>query len=173
MSLLPRKKQPPQAFSSIRQDNAPRQLTINPSAERVTTVLASSSMLEGNLAFGEGLKVDCRIKGTVSFGQEDGLGIVSKGAMIEGDFIGPRALILGEVQGNVRVSGLVVLGPSAVVVGTLQCGRLVVYDGANILGNIETIRDKASSSADQIADASRVEPVEHPHQSVVQLRKAM
>lgn len=127
-------------FATIRQDSAPRKLKINPQDERITTVLAASTCLEGTLRFKEGVKIDGKVKGDVIFGMEDGLCIVSNGAVVEGNLKGPKALILGEVQGNVEVATTLVLAPSAVVVGSVRCGRFVVYDGASVTGSIETIR---------------------------------
>lgn len=144
-------------FSAIRQDNAPRKMSINPSEERLTTLLAANSIIEGNLCFTEGVKVDGRIKGDLTFGTEDGLCIVSHGAVIEGNLRGPKALILGEVQGNIEVDFTLVLAPSAVVVGSVRCGRFVVYDGASVTGSIETIRH-ANDSAVQTLEVSTAVP---------------
>ncbi|MCK9988157.1 MAG: hypothetical protein AzoDbin1_04629 [Azoarcus sp.] len=140
MSGLMRREAAQTGFATIRQDTAPRKLKINPSEERVTTVLAATTSLEGTLRFKEGVKIDGRVKGDVIFGTEDGLCIVSAGAVVEGNLRGPKALILGEVQGNVEVDSTLVLAPSAVVVGSVKCGRFVVYDGAAVTGSIETIR---------------------------------
>lgn len=48
------------------------------------------------------MKIDGSVKGDVTFGLTDGLCIVSAGALVEGNLRGPRALILGEVQGTWR-----------------------------------------------------------------------
>ncbi|NMG30617.1 bactofilin family protein [Aromatoleum evansii] len=140
MTALMRREDTSAGFAAIRQDSAPSKLKINPQQERITTVLAASTCLEGTLRFEEGVKIDGRVKGDVIFGIEDGLCIVSAGAVVEGNLRGPKALIMGEVQGNVEVDTTLVLAPSAVVVGSVKCGRFVVYDGASVTGSIETIR---------------------------------
>lgn len=140
MTSLTKRENGTPGFSTIRQDSAPQKLKINPHHERITSVLGPSSALEGALRFNEGVKIDGSVKGDVAFGLTDGLCIVSAGALVEGNLRGPRALILGEVQGNVEVQTTLVLAPSAVVVGSVKCGSFVVYDGASVTGSIETIR---------------------------------
>ena len=138
-------------FSMIRQDNAPKRISINPIDEKVSSVISANSRLEGNLSFADGLKIDGVIAGNVTFGTEDGLCILSKGARFEGSLFGPRAFILGEVEGDIEVQGTLVLAPSAVVVGKIRCGKFVVYDGASISGSIETIQSPTKQKLEQDA----------------------
>lgn len=138
-------------FSMIRQDNAPKRISINPIDEKISSVISAKSRLEGNLSFSDGLKIDGVIAGNVTFGTEDGLCILSKGARVEGSLVGPRAFILGEVEGDIEVQGTLVLAPSAVVVGKIRCGKFVVYDGACISGSIETIQSPTKQQLEQDA----------------------
>ena len=50
--------------------------------------------------------------------------------------IGPRALILGRVTGDVCIDGLLLLAPGSVVDGNVSYGRIIVYDGAEISGTM-------------------------------------
>lgn len=143
-------------FSMIRQDNAPKRVSINPADERITSVVSAKCKTEGNITFAEGVKIDGVIEGIVTFGTEDGLCILSKGARVEGSLIGPRAFILGEVEGDLDIEGTLVLAPSAVVVGKVRCGKFVVYDGATIAGSIETIKPGVKAPDQQNADHSVV-----------------
>lgn len=160
MTALMRRDDASTGFAAIRQDSAPRKLTINPQQERITTVLAASTCLEGTLRFNEGVKIDGRVKGDVIFGIEDGLCIVSAGAVVEGNLRGPKALIMGEVQGNVEVETTLVLAPSAVVVGSVKCGRFVVYDGASVTGSIETVRQLPPRMEPQLEGRNAEQPTE-------------
>jgi cytoskeletal protein CcmA (bactofilin family) len=139
-------------FSMIRQDSAPKKISINPADERITSVVSAKTKIEGNLNFSEGVKIDGVVEGTVNFGSEDGLCILSKGARIEGSLNGPRAFVMGDVEGDINVDGTLVLAPSAVVVGTIRCGKFVVYDGATIAGSIETIKPGEKATATKPAD---------------------
>lgn len=148
MSLISRRATVPAPtnFAALRQDNAPRRLSIDPSAERITTVVAADAELEGTLTFRNGVKIDGAVKGDVVFGKDDGLCVVSKGANIDGSLRGPRALIMGEVQGDVEIAGTLVLAPTAVIIGSVQCGKFIVYDGASIVGSIETRKANAEDA---------------------------
>lgn len=152
MGFMTRLNEKPTNFAMIRQDNAPKRMRINPVEERITTVLSGRSTLKGELRFSEGVKIDCTVHGDVHFGEDDGLCILSKGALVDGTINGPRALIMGEVQGGVDIQGTLVLAPSAVVVGNVRCGKLIVYDGANILGSIETVKSKSAVEEPVLAD---------------------
>ncbi|TVO55936.1 bactofilin family protein [Denitromonas halophila] len=139
MSLITRRPtQAPTNFSALRQDNAPRRLSIDPVAENITTVISADSEIEGTLSFRQGVKIDGVVKGDIKFGLNDGLCIVSKGGSVEGSIRGPRALIMGEVEGDVEVAGMLVLAPTAVIIGSVKCAKFIVYDGAAITGSIET-----------------------------------
>lgn len=127
---------PHTGFELVRQETMGRRLCINPKEERVTTVIGQNSKLTGDLCFQEGVKIDCEVKGTITFGTDDGLCIISKGAVVEGNIQGPRALVLGTINGDIDTSGLLLLAPSAVVVGNVSYGRLIVCEGAQISGRM-------------------------------------
>ena len=124
------------AFSMIQTDNPSQRLSVNPKEERVTSVHAVNSCFVGDLEYQDGVKIDGNVKGTVRFGTDDGLCIISKSANVEGNLIGPRALILGHVTGDVCIDGLLLLAPGSVVDGNVSYGRIIVYDGAEISGTM-------------------------------------
>lgn len=177
MAFLIKRREQTKPFSAIRQEDAPRKISIDTKRERITSVIAKGAVLEGNLTYAEGVKVDGRVRGTLRFGCEDGLGIVAPGGLVEGNFIGPKGLILGEVQGDVEVEGVLVIGATGTVVGDIRCGRLVVADGAGIEGTMSTIRK--TSSTKQIEAESSMASVDDGARAtaddgrVVQFRGAM
>lgn len=134
-------------FSMITQDELPRRISINPMQERITTVIAAHSSMRGELSFKEGVKIDGHVEGSVTFGNDDGMCIISKSATVDGNVIGPRALILGTVQGDLHVSGTLVLAPGSMVSGNVSYGRLVVYEGAQISGSLQMSGARSQSRA--------------------------
>lgn len=124
-------------LAAIRQEQLPRRISINPQDERITTVIAEKTAMNGNFNFAEGVKIDGRLTGSVMFGIEDGMCIVSKTGLVDGDIHGPRALVLGTVNGDINIDGILVLAQSAVITGNVTYGRLVVYDGAVITGTLQ------------------------------------
>ena len=143
-------------FLQAHTNSVPRQFQLCPTEERITTVINATSKIAGSLEFQDGVKIDGRIKGDVTFGTDDGLLIVSKGATVEGNVSGPKALILGLVEGNLDIDGLLVLAPSAEILGNVRCGRLIIHDGATIMGSIESNRSNPSMLRKQEAAARAI-----------------
>lgn len=123
-----------------------KKISINVRKERVSTVISETAKFVGDLTLAEGIKLDGHIQGTLNFGQEDGLCIISKSATLEGDMHGPRALIMGTVEGDVFIHGLLMLSPSAIILGNVHYERLIVHDGAQIAGGMHTMRSRALSA---------------------------
>lgn len=146
----------PTRFSAITQQTLGRRISINPLEERITSIVASSARIQGNLAYEEGVKVDGEIKGSLEFGRDDGLCIVSRSAVVDGDIKGPRAFILGTVEGDITIDGLVVIAPTAVIIGNITYGRIIVLEGAQISGQISMNVAKPLQRGGDVADTSIV-----------------
>ena len=144
-------------FSCVTQESAGGRISINPKEERITSVIAHTVLAKGELAFKEGVKIDGEVQGSVQFGLDDGMCIVSKSGVVEGNISGPRALILGTVEGDVDITGVVMVAASAVIIGKIRYGRLIVCDGAQISGALDMNTSKrASASADSNPESSAV-----------------
>lgn len=111
-----------------------RKLRINVVDEDIRTVISGDAEMAGVLNLRAGVKLDGHMQGDLTFGLDDGLGIISKSATLQGNLRGPRALIMGTVEGDVFIHGLLMLAPSAMVMGNIYYDRLVVHDGAQISG---------------------------------------
>ena len=136
-----------------------KKISISVTKERVTTVISEATKLTGDLCLQEGIKIDGHIKGNVTFGQEDGLCIVAKSSTVEGNLYGPRALIMGTIEGDVFIHGLLMLAPTAIVLGNVHYERLIVHDGAQIAGGMRAMGSRAIAAPKNEADMSaKVEP---------------
>lgn len=131
-------------FDKVAQDSKQtRKVSINVVRERITTVISAGTELVGNITLKEGVKLDGDMRGTLTFGIDDGLGIISRSATLQGDLYGPRALIMGTIEGDVYVHGLLMLSPTALVMGNVYYDRLIVHDGAQISGSMHMNRARA------------------------------
>lgn len=117
------------------------QQPIDVRAENITSVIAHGEYMEGNLRFQRGLKIDGRIKGKVEFGLTDGMLVVSENGLVEGDIRGPRAIIVGEVFGNIIILGRLIILPSARIHGDVIANQLTIHEGSSINGRIRTVED--------------------------------
>lgn len=113
-----------------------RTVCINVTEEKIKTVIAIDAEMEGNLVLKHGIKMDGHMKGNLTFGTEDGLCIIYKTATLQGELRGPRAFIMGTVEGDIHIHGQLILAPSAMVLGNIYYDRLVVHDGAQISGSM-------------------------------------
>lgn len=133
-SLVSRDRAKPRFEVAAHASQFSRKVSINVENEKITTVFASDSVMHGNMTLRSGFKLDGHIQGNLTFGVEDGLGIISKSATLQGDLRGPRAMIMGTVEGDIYIHGLLMLSPTAIVLGNIFYDRLVVHDGAQISG---------------------------------------
>lgn len=121
----------------------PSPQAIDVRAENIKSIIAQGEYFEGNLRFQRGLKVDGHIKGNVEFGLTDGMLVVNDKAIVDGDILGPRAIIVGEVVGNLMVTGRLIVLPTARIKGDIAAGTLQIHEGASIDGRICTVSDMA------------------------------
>ncbi len=92
----------------------------------------------GEVSFKSMLRIDGKFSGNVS--SADGTLIVSNGAHVTEAVINVAvAKINGTVEGDIKASKELVLGPTASVTGTLSAPALVVQEGARFNGNCRRI----------------------------------
>jgi cytoskeletal protein CcmA (bactofilin family) len=88
----------------------------------------------GEIHFKSMLRVDGKFTGQIS--SPDGTLIISSGAQISGAVINVAvAKINGSVEGDVNATKELVLGRTAIVVGTLTAAELVIEQGAVFNGS--------------------------------------
>lgn len=104
------------------------------SPERLNRLVSGTS-LDGNLTTESSLRVDGTINGDVVCKGKIVLGV--DGTII-GNVISTQAEIEGNVEGDIQVEDLLILQKTAIVKGAIQTGRLVIDDGAQIGGNVQT-----------------------------------
>ena len=132
-------------------------------AEGVKSVISSGEYIEGTLRFQNGVKVDGRVKGCIEFGLLDGLLVLNNEGVVEGNIQGPRAIIVGEVFGNVVIKGKLILLPQSRVHGDIAAGTLQVMEGATIHGRITTFSDYDKHRTLEHDDGADVTTGDHSH----------
>lgn len=162
--IVPSSGQTQTRFSLINQHNFNGKISINAKEERITSVVAIDAKIRGSVEYSEGVKVDGEIQGSLTFGTVDGLCIISKSGVVEGDIKGPRALIMGTVEGDICIEGLLFLAPSAVVIGSISYGRIMVSDGAQISGQL-------NMKPEQKTITTRDDVLQNEDRSIVRLRR--
>lgn len=117
--------------------------------ETIDTLIGSGSILQGDLEFTGGLRVDGHIKGHIS-AQDTNKGtlVLSESGVVEGDINVPHVVINGTVNGNVVSGGHVELQSSAKVTGDIHYKAVEMQLGAVLNGSL--VSDSSSPVYDVI-----------------------
>jgi cytoskeletal protein CcmA (bactofilin family) len=102
--------------------------------EKMESLLGSSSNFKGDLNVKGTLRVDGRAEGKL----DADCVILSESAMVKGEIQGKKIIIGGTVEGNLRAQELVEIKSKGKVLGDIFSQKLVVIEGAEFNGRIET-----------------------------------
>jgi len=106
--------------------------------DKMESFLGSNSNFKGDLNVKGTLRVDGCAEGRL----DAECVILSESAGVKGDIQGRRIIIGGAVEGNLRAQELVEIKPKGKVLGDIFCPRLVVMEGAEVIGRIETKKEE-------------------------------
>lgn len=106
----------------------------NDSPERLNK-LVSGTELVGNLTTEGNLRVDGKINGNTHC---NGKFVLGDKGLVNGDLTAVTAELEGTVEGDIVIEDLLTLRKTAIVKGGVTTGRLIIEDGAQIGGSIQT-----------------------------------
>jgi cytoskeletal protein CcmA (bactofilin family) len=95
------------------------------------TVVGPSVKIQGDLNSEGNIKIEGQVAGKVKTSQSV---FVIHGAKISADILAGNAIIGGEIQGNIKIAGHLVLQSTAKILGDISCSILRVEDGALFSG---------------------------------------
>ena len=118
--------------------------------ETIDTLIGAGSVLQGDLEFTGGLRVDGHVKGHLS-AQDSNQGtlVLSESAVVEGDINVPHVVINGSVKGNIVSSGHVELQSKANITGDIHYKAVEMELGAVLNGSL--VNDNNSPVYDVIS----------------------
>lgn len=111
------------------------------------TVVGPSVKIQGDLNSEGNIRIEGSVVGKVQTTQSVHVG---EAAVIQADMQAGNAIVAGQVQGNIKVSGNLILQSTAKIHGDIACAILRVEDGALFTGKCSmkgTAVDKKSSPA--------------------------
>lgn len=123
--------------------------------ETIDTLIGTGSMLQGDLEFTGGLRVDGHVKGHVSAqDSNNGTLVLSESGVVEGDINVPHVVINGTVNGNIVSSGHVELQANAKITGDIHYKAVEMELGAVLNGSLVSdtsapVYDVISGGAEQ------------------------
>ena len=105
----------------------------------IRSLIGEGTVIQGELRFGEGLRIDGEVHGDVVSDTEDSIVVVSEKARIEGRVKAAHVIINGMVVGPVECGQLLELQPKARIVGDVRYASLEMHQGATIDGELRPL----------------------------------
>lgn len=111
--------------------------------ERVQALLGPNVHVHGDVSFSGGLRIDGQVTGDVVVsGVDAGTLTIGDGGRIEGNVRVSHLVVYGCINGHVHATGLVDVRPNAQILGDVHYGSLEMAAGGSIAGRL--IRHKAT-----------------------------
>lgn len=122
---------------------------------RIDCLIGTGTVIEGNITFAGGLRVDGQVRGNVMVADgKSGTLVLSEQAKIEGEIHVSHAVINGAVTGPVHVTESVELQAKANVTGDVYYKTLEVHLGAIVQGRLVYQSDGRSDKIVPLKPAS-------------------
>ena len=124
--------------------------------ETIDTLIGSGSVLQGDLEFTGGLRVDGHIKGHVSAqDSSNGTLVLSESGVIEGNINVPHLIVNGTVNGNIVSNEHVELQANAKVTGDIRYKAVEMQLGAVLNGALVTESQSAAAPMYDVLDGGK------------------
>ena len=103
----------------------------------IDSLIGAGTMIEGNITFVGGLRIDGAVKGDVkASGNKPGTLVLSELSKVEGEIDVAHVVINGTVAGPVRATEYVELLPKARVTGDVTYKSIEIHVGAIVMGQL-------------------------------------
>ena len=117
----------------------------------IDSLIGVGSVIEGNISFSGGLRVDGHVKGNIkAMGNKPGTLVLSELAKVEGEIEVAHVVVNGTVAGPVRASEYLELLPKARVTGDVSYKSIEVHVGAIVMGRM--IHESREQKDDKIVE---------------------
>jgi len=125
-----------------------------PVRSKNVSVIGPTLVFKGELSADEDLVIEGQIEGTIAHHKKHLT--IGKQGRVKADIHASSVIIEGELVGDIHSEGIVSLADGADVRGNIQCGRIVMQDGARFKGKIDMgERPKAAVPKEPV----KIEPV--------------
>ena len=109
----------------------------------ITTLIDKDIVISGDTTYTGGIRIDGKINGNLKVhGEEGSLLIMGHGSKITGDVEVEKAIINGEINGNVKCRDYLELNTNAIVNGSIEYDIIEVHEGSKINGILKYIKNK-------------------------------
>lgn len=125
-----------------------------PVRSKNVSVIGPTLVIKGELSADEDLVIEGHIEGTIAHHKKHLT--IGKEGRVKADIHASSVIVEGELVGDIHSEGIVSLAAGADVRGNIECGRIVMQDGARFKGKIDMgERPKAAVPEEPV----KIEPV--------------
>lgn len=104
---------------------------------RIDSLIGAGTVIEGNVTFTGGLRIDGEVRGNVcATGEQSSTLVVSEHARIEGEVNVSYLVVNGTVTGPVRSNEFLELQPRARMTGDVEYNTIEMHLGAIVQGHL-------------------------------------
>jgi len=108
----------------------------------ITTLIDKDIVISGDTSYTGGIRIDGKMIGNLKVhGEEDSLLIMGHGSKITGNVDVEKAIINGEIVGNIKCHDYLELNTNSIVNGTIEYDIIEVQEGSKITGDLKFIKN--------------------------------
>jgi cytoskeletal protein CcmA (bactofilin family) len=124
----------------------------NAAQKRIDSLIGAGTLIEGDVTFTGGLRIDGRVKGDVVAANGDpSTVVVSEQAQVDGEIRVSHVVVNGQVNGPITAADYLELQPKARIVGDVSYKTLEMHVGAVVQGRL----NHAGSGTADVVELSR------------------
>lgn len=133
-----------------------------PESKSETTIIGENIAVEGNIRGAENLIIEGSMKGNIEM-QKHHFTVGTKGR-VEGEINAQNVKVSGQLIGNIKTQGKVVITKEADFMGDIKAKNISVEDGAYFKGSIELDREphRKTAVAEKSTPFATPQPVNQP-----------
>lgn len=113
----------------------PRIGEARPIRSKNVSVIGPTLVFKGELSADEDLVIEGHIEGTIAHHKKHLT--IGKQGRVKADIHASSVIVEGQLDGDIYSEGIVSLAKGADVTGNINCGRIVMEDGARFKGKID------------------------------------
>lgn len=122
---------------------------------RIDTLIGAGTVIEGNISFSGGLRIDGEVRGNItSAGEKPGMLVISEQASVEGEIRVHHVMVNGQVKGPIYADQTLELQPKASVTGDVHYQKLEMQMGAMVQGRLVYGADNLSEKVVKFKSAN-------------------
>jgi cytoskeletal protein CcmA (bactofilin family) len=108
-----------------------------PTQKTIGTLIGAGTVIEGNVAYSGGLRIDGTVKGDLRCATGEAcMVVISEHGHVEGEVHAAHLVVSGRVTGPLHVTELVELQPKARVTGDVHYKAIEIHHGAVVEGRL-------------------------------------